>query len=414
MRNRVTEFHHHQRTTSPPNRLGDDEKLTQSPEEAEPESTASDQVSESNHREPIASPLVVLRNNTTFGHRQEKVNLLVASSFSTYNTFDPHQSNTPSATKLQNDIESGSILPKLEAHRQASHRAPSSGQVIVSETPHTKPQRSLVPRDNVKFGLIPPNLQISRTGKPNASSSRGKRPAHPVRISGVRRPSHTSHTPGDCGLSILQSAKNFFGRSKKGQAGNFSPIVSGVEAEPKEKKNYDPSKKAIEESSRYKPWYSRSDPPQKSDLFPLQMREHISSEKNMSSSLPAQHRAAQSLLDTSLPLATHLRARNGRYMPTKDPRALPSSALETIPVAPGMARDSLSIQVPSFGDEERRTPEPKLGKRANWRAFLPELWTFLKESGEIQGMTTEWKWVEAGGTKKGGTMTARGRLERYM
>lgn len=414
VRNRGTELDDHQRTASPPTRLGDNENSTQAREKVKPESTSSNEDIRFNHQEHVASPPVVSRNNTNFGQRQATVNLLVASSFSTYNVFDPHQSNAPPKTELQDGIEFSSILPKLEARRQASHQAPSSSQVIVSVSPHTKPQRSLVPRDNIEFGLIPPNLQTIRTSKPNASSSRGKRSIHPVRVSGIRRPPRTSHTADDFGSSVLQSARKLFGRSKKGQPGKFCPTIPSVRAKPKGKGNYDPNKKAIEEVSHPESRPSRPDPPQESHSFLPQMTKHILFEKNMSSSPPAQHRAAQSLLDISSPLPTHLRTSNDHYMPKRNSRALPSSTLKNIPEAPVMARDSLSIQVPSFEDEQRRTPEPKLGKKINWRAFLPEFWTFFKESGEIQGMTTEWKWVEAEEMKKGETMTSRGRLERYM
>ena len=414
-RNRGTEFdHHHQRTASPLTGLGDDEKSTQAREKTKPESTSSNQGGRFNHQDHVASPPVVSRNNTRIGNRQTKINLLVASSFSTYNISDPHQSNASPTTELQDGIEFASILPKLEAQRQASHQAPSSGQVIESVTPYTKPQRSLVPRNNIEFGLIPPNLSTIRTDKPNASSSRGKRSTHAVGISGGRRLPHTSHTPDKFGSTVLQSAKKFFGRSKKGQPGRFSPVMPSVRAKPKGKGNYDPIKKETGEISHSESRHSPSDPSQQSDPFPAQMTEHILFEKNMSFSLSAQHRAAQSLLDISSPLATHLRANNAHYMPTRSPRALTNSTLEIIPKVHWMARDSLSLQIPSFKDEQRRAPEPKLGKKANWRAFLPEFWTFFKESGDNQDMTTEWKWVEAGETRKGGNMTSRGRLERYM
>ena len=350
--------------------------------------------------------------------------MLVASSFGTYDIFDPQQSNAPPATELRDRIEFASDSASLQARRQARHRATSSSRVIVSITPHSETQRSFAARDKIDLGIISPNLQPRKMGKSKASSSKGKKPLHLVRMPGVRRPARTSFAPNHFGSSALQSARKIFGRSKRGHPGKFSPIMPSLRAESKEKGRYYSNKKASREISHSGSHHSIPDPSQQLDSYPPQMTKHTSSEKNMFSSLPTKHRAPRCLLDTSSNPVTQLGASNAPNMPTRNPRVPPSTALESAPEAPGTTWDSLCVlwgngsgrdsQIALFRREERRVPKPKVGKAVKWRAFFPDFWTSLKENGEVQGMTTEWKWVGAGAREMGGTMTARGRLEKYM
>lgn len=426
VRNRGVEFDHHQGIISLPTGPRDSKESAQAQQIAKLEALSRpfNQENRSNHQQHIVAPPIASRNNTKFEQCEEKANMLVVSSFGTYDIFDAQQSNAPPATESRDRVEFVSDSASLQARRHARHRATSSSRVIVSITSHSETQRSFAARDNIDLGIISPNLQTRKTRKSKASSSKGKKSLHPVRMLGIRRPPRTSFAPNHLGSSALQSARKIFGRPKRGHPGKISPIMPSLRAESKEKVRYYSNKRASGGISHSESHHSIPDPSQQSNSYPPQMTKHTSSEKNMFSGLPTKHRAPRCLLDLSSNSVTQLGASNAPDMPTRNPRAPPSAALESAPEAPGTAWDSLCVlwgngsgrdsHIALFRHEERRVPKPKVGKAVKWKAFFPDLWTSLKENGEVQGMTTGWKRVGSGAREMGGTMTARGRLERYM
>lgn len=413
-------FDHQQRPTAPPtgSRSSKESAQAQARAELEASSTSSDQGIRCNLQQHTASPPVGSQNNSKFVHRRARAKLLIESSISTYDIIDNHHLSAAPAKESKDSIEFASISPNLQPPRKARHQAPSSSRVIISVISQTS-QGSFAPRDTIGFGLIPSNLQTRKTGRPKASSSSGKKSVHPLRHPSVRRSPRILFTSNVLGSSMLHSARKVFGRSKKGSPGKVPLIMPGLRAEPKKKGEYDSTKKTSAEISHSESHHSQFDPSPTSDSYPPQMMNHTLSEANMSSSLPTQNRAAQTLLGASSPLATQLGVKIAPKMPTRNLLA-PKSA----PKAPWIARGFLSIprsngpggdsDIFSFRDEEGKGQELKAGGEEKWRAFLPKIWVSAKEKREVQGITTEWNWARSGEGEKGGIMTARGRLERYM